>query len=119
MEFLILGPFEVRAGGDTVSLPGAKPRALLAALVVHANASVSADRLAVAIWGEDAPATALKTVQVYVSRLRRALGDAGVLETTPSGYRLRVPTEGVDARRFEQQVAAARAALAAGRTSRA
>src|SRR4051812_10497104 len=114
MEFRILGPFEVRADGHPVALPGAKPRALLASLVVCANESVSADRLALALWGEHAPLTAIKTVQVYVARLRRALGDADVLETTPGGYRLRVATHRVDARRFEEQVLAARAALAAG-----
>src|SRR3954452_15502441 len=119
MEFRILGPFEVRADGHPVALPGAKPRALLAALVVHANESVSVDQLALAVWGEDAPATGSKTVQVYVSRLRKALRDAGRLETTPGGYRLRVPAHGVDAHRFEAQVATARAALAAGRADRA
>src|SRR3954453_18664866 len=97
MEFRILGPLEVRADGHSVALPAAKPSALLAALIVHANESVSTDRLALGLWGEDAPATALKTVQVYVSRLRRALGYAGMLETTPGGYRLRVRTEDVDA----------------------
>src|SRR3954447_13059071 len=119
MEFRILGPFEVRADGHPVALPGAKPRALLAALVVHANESVRVDRLALAVWGEDAPATGSKTVQVYVSRLRKARRDAGRLETTPGGYRLRVPAHGVDAHRFETQVATARAALAAGRADRA
>src|SRR3954454_17082817 len=107
MEFRFLGPLEVRADGHPVALPAAKPSALLAALSVHANECVSTDRLALALWGEDAPATALKTVQVYVSRLRRALGLDGMLETTSGGYRLRVPTDDVDAGRFEHQVAAA------------
>ena len=60
----------------TVALGGTKPRALLAVLLLHANEPVSAERLAVALWGEDAPAGAVKTVQVHVSRLRKALGDA-------------------------------------------
>ena len=75
MEFGILGPLEVRADGRAVALGGAKPRALLAVLPLHANEPVSAERLAVALWGEDAPPSAVKTVQVYVSRLRKALGD--------------------------------------------
>ena len=49
---------------------------LLAVLLLNANESVSAERLALALWGEDAPASAVKTVQVHVSRLRKALGDA-------------------------------------------
>jgi DNA-binding SARP family transcriptional activator len=74
MEFGILGPLEVRADGRAVALGGAKPRALLAMLLTHANQSVSAERVALALWGEDAPAGAIKTVQVHVSRLRKALG---------------------------------------------
>ena len=76
---------------------------------------MSAERLALALWGERAPPEAVKTVQVHVSRLRKALGDAGVLETTPSGYRLSVDSADVDLHRFESQVAAGREALAAGR----
>ena len=85
MEFRILGPLEVLAGGRAVALPGAKPRAVLAVLLLHANRPVSAERLALALWGEDAPATATKTVQVHVSRLRRALDDTDALVTTPAG----------------------------------
>lgn len=75
MEFAILGPLEVRADGGVVALGGAKPRALLAVLLLHAGEPASAERLAVALWGDDAPVGSLKSVQVYVSRLRKALGD--------------------------------------------
>ena len=115
MQFGILGPLEVRANGRVVALGGAKPRALLAVLALHANQSVSAERLAVALWGEDAPPRAAKTVQVYVARLRKALDDPGVLVTTPAGYCLRVGPGELDAERFERQVADGRRALAAGR----
>ena len=76
---------------------------------------MSAERLAVALWGEDAPPSAVKTVQVYVARLRKALDDPDVLVTTPAGYRLRVRPGELDAERFERQVADGREALAAGR----
>src|SRR3954453_329057 len=115
MEFRILGPLEVRADGRALPLGGAKPRAVLAVLVLHANQPVSAERLAVALWGEDAPPSAVKTVQVYLARLRKALGDPGALVTTPGGYCLRVAPGQLDAERFERQVAAGRDALAAGR----
>ncbi len=82
---------------------------------MHANQPVSAERLAVALWGEDAPPSAAKTVQVYVARLRKALDDPGVLVTTPAGYCLRVGPGELDAERFERQVADGRRALAAGR----
>src|SRR5829696_8080191 len=115
MQFGILGPLEVRADGRMVPLGGAKPRAVLAVLALHANQPVSAERLAVALWGEDAPPSAAKTVQVYVARLRKALDDPGVLVTTPAGYCLRVGPGELDAERFERQVADGRRALAAGR----
>jgi predicted ATPase/DNA-binding SARP family transcriptional activator len=119
LEFGILGPLEVRADGHTVALGGARPRAVFAVLAVHANQPVSAERLAVALWGEDAPPSAVKTVQVYVARLRKALEDPAALVTTPAGYRLRVLPGQLDAERFERQVADGRQALAAGRAEQA
>src|SRR3954453_9699476 len=104
MEFRILGPLEVRRDSGAVALRGSKPKALLAVLLLHANKSVSAERLALALWGEDAPAGAMKTVQVHVSRLRKALGDAEVVTTTPTGYRVAVGTADLDVERFERQI---------------
>src|SRR3954447_8444261 len=106
MEFGILGPLEARADGRPVALGGARPRAVFAALALHANQPVSAERLALALWGEDAPASAVKTVQVYVARLRKALGDPDVLVTTPAGYCLRVRPGELDAEHFERRGAA-------------
>jgi predicted ATPase/DNA-binding SARP family transcriptional activator len=114
MEFSILGPLEVRAGDRAVVLGGTKPRALLAVLLLHANQAVSAERLALALWGEDAPGGAVKTVQVHLSRLRRALGDPDVVTTTGAGYRLRVQPGELDAQRFNQLVGEGRDALAVG-----
>jgi predicted ATPase/DNA-binding SARP family transcriptional activator len=119
MEFGILGPLEVRVRGRAPALGGAKPRALLAVLLLNANQAVSAERLALALWGEDAPAGAVSTIQVHVSRLRKALGDPGVLTTTAAGYRLRVDDGELDADRFEQLFAEGRRALAAGDAERA
>jgi DNA-binding SARP family transcriptional activator len=119
MEFGILGPLEVRADGRTVPLGGAKPRAVLAVLALHANRPVSAERLAVALWGEDAPPSAVKTIQVYVARLRKALDDPEALASSPAGYCLRVRPDELDAERFERQVADGRQALAAGRSDHA
>src|SRR5215210_112024 len=119
MQFGILGPLEVRADGRTVALGGAKPRAVFAVLALHANQPVSTERLAVGLWGEDAPPSAVKTVQVYVARLRKALGDPGLLVTTSGGYCLRVERGGLDAERFDDRVAAGRDALAAGRSDEA
>ena len=89
MQFLILGPLEVRNGEQTVRLGAAKQRALLGVLLLHANEAVSTFRLVDELWGERPPATAEKLVQGYVHALRKQLGP-GVLETRAPGYRLTV-----------------------------
>ena len=100
MDFRILGPVEVRAGDEPVALGSAKQRAVLAMLVLHHGEIVSSDRLMADLWGEQPPATARKALQVYVSGLRKALGD-GLLETHGHGYRLGVEADRVDLGRFE------------------
>jgi DNA-binding SARP family transcriptional activator len=115
VEFRILGPLEVRAAGRAVAVPGAKPRAVLAVLLLNANRSVSAEQLALALWGEEAPAGAGNTIQVHVSRLRKALGAGDHLMTTTTGYRLEVGPDELDVERFERGLAAGREELAAGR----
>ena len=56
MEFRLLGPVEALRDGRPIALGGAKPRALLALLLLHANEVVSRDRLIDALWGERPPA---------------------------------------------------------------
>ncbi len=73
MEFRILGPVEVWDKGRRRPLGGAKQRALLATLLLHANEVVSADRLIDDLWGEDSPENAATALRVNVSRLRKAL----------------------------------------------
>jgi YVTN family beta-propeller protein len=107
MEFRVLGPLEVVEDGHTFSLGGRKQRALLAALLLQANEVVSSDRLIDELWGESPPATASKAVQVYVSGLRKELGD-GFLLTRPPGYVLNVAPADLDLARFERLVAEAR-----------
>ena len=115
MNFRILGPLEVYGGNGAVALGGSKPRTVMAVLLLHANEPVSADRLAEALWGEEAAVGAVRTVQVHVSRLRKALGDPEILTTTPAGYCLRVEAGELDAERFATLVEEGRRALAAGR----
>src|SRR3954451_20065191 len=119
MDFQILGPLEARSEDGPVGLGGLKPRAILAVLLLHPNEPVSAERLAVALWGEDAPAGAVKTVQVHVSRLRKALGDPEAVTTTPAGYRLRVRPGELDAERFLRRLAEGQRALDVGDAERA
>jgi predicted ATPase len=119
MDFQILGPLEVRSERGVVGLEGLKPRAVLAVLLLHPNEPVSTERLAVALWGQDAPPGAVKTVQVHVSRLRKALGDPEAVTTTPAGYRLRVRPGELDAECFAHGVAEGRRALEVGDAERA
>jgi DNA-binding SARP family transcriptional activator/ATP/maltotriose-dependent transcriptional regulator MalT len=116
MALGILGPLEVRLeDGEPAALGGHRQRALLAILILHANEVVSTDRLIDQLWGEHPPATAVHTVRVFVSRLRRALGPAGArLVTRPPGYVIEVGVDEVDADRSERLFASARAALADG-----
>jgi len=113
MEFRLLGPLEVVDDGHPLELGPPKQRALLATLLLHRRELVSAHRLIDELWGERAPSAAAKNVQVYVSRLRKTLGD-GVLATRGSGYMLDVPPDAVDADRFERLAANGQELLLAG-----
>ena len=115
VAFRALGPLEVVVAGRVSRLGSAKLRLTLAALLVNANAVVSADRLVGILWGDEPPATATSRVQSLVYRLRRLLtsepGGArpdDVLVTRPPGYLLRVEPGQYDVARFEQLLAEAR-----------
>jgi DNA-binding SARP family transcriptional activator len=69
VEFRILGPLEVVEHDQSVVLGGPKQRALLAVLLLHRGEVLSTDRLIDEVWGEHPPATAVKTLQGYVSRV--------------------------------------------------
>ena len=109
MEFRVLGPLEAVAEGRVVALEAAKPRSLLAILLLHANEPVGSDRLVEDLWAGRPPATAAKVLQTYVSQLRKALGN-DVIVTRPAGYELRVEPGGLDLHRFERLVTGARGA---------
>jgi len=113
MDFRILGPLEVYGVSGRVALDAAKQRVLLATLLLHPNEAVSADVLAEALWGERQPAGATNTLQVYVSRLRKAIGGERLV-TRPPGYVLFVAPAELDLHRFERLAAEGRQALADG-----
>jgi YVTN family beta-propeller protein len=103
MEFRVLGELEVLAGDRPLELGGAKQRSVLSMLVLQAGNVVSIDTLIDGLWGERPPATATKSLQVYVSRLRKALGENAIV-TRPPGYLLDATPEQVDVGRFERLV---------------
>jgi DNA-binding SARP family transcriptional activator/tetratricopeptide (TPR) repeat protein len=106
MDFCILGPLEVHDGNHRLRLGGARQRALLGLLLLHANEVVSSDRLVDQLWGD---ADGSKALQVAVSRLRKVIGP-DVLVTRPPGYELRVEPGELDLHRFQELVAEGRAA---------
>jgi DNA-binding SARP family transcriptional activator/tetratricopeptide (TPR) repeat protein len=117
LEFLILGPLEAYDGGRKLALGGARQRALLAMLLLHANEVVSSDRLVDELWGAAGSGDASKSLSVAVARLRKALAQTrssgereGMLVTRPPGYELRLAPDQLDLHRFERLVADAHAA---------
>src|SRR3954452_17586721 len=110
MQIQVLGPLGIQVAGRPLELGGVKQRAVLAMLALQLNGVVSTDVLVEGLWGEKAPASAINTVQVYVSRLRKALqvatglnpANMASLQRRGSGYRLELDPEQVDLYRFER-----------------
>lgn len=131
MDVRLLGPLEVRIGGAPVALGGPRGRSLLALLAMSVGTPVPAARLIDVIWDGEPPASAANTIQVYVSRLRRAMsaahpqpattsaGGSAPLRAASGGYLLDLPTDAVDLVRFERLAAAGQALLAAGNPAEA
>jgi DNA-binding SARP family transcriptional activator len=107
MEYSVLGPLEVRSDGETIPIGSAKQRAVLAVLALEAGRVVPVERLIDELWGDSPPATATTALQVYVSKLRKTLGDRAI-ETRSPGYLLRCAPDELDLRRFERLTAEAR-----------
>ncbi|HSC90965.1 MAG TPA: AfsR/SARP family transcriptional regulator [Gaiellaceae bacterium] len=118
VEFRLLGPLEALDGDRRLPLGGGQQRALLALLLLEANRVVPAERLVDELWPEGPPQTAATAVQVYVSRLRKALGPAAIA-TRGRGYVVEVEDGRLDLQRFEALAAAGRRALAEGDAERA
>ena len=112
MRFAALGPLEVYSGDEHLDLGPYKQRVLLAALLCRANTVVPVDQLLDVIWGGDQPRTARKNLQVYVSALRKILGER--ISHLAYGYRLRAGPEELDLLKFDKLAAAGRAAFRTG-----
>jgi DNA-binding SARP family transcriptional activator len=116
MRLGLLGTLEViDDDGTPVDIRGAQARIVLGVLLSSVGRVVPADTLIDAVWGEDPPLSALGSLQSYVSRLRRALGEGEVaLHFEPPGYRLDAPVDCVDFRRFEARADEGHEALLQG-----
>lgn len=112
MRVSLLGPLRLEETAGAIG-GAAKERALIAALALSPGRAVPTDSLITALWGEDPPPGARKTLQTYVWNLRQSLGP-DVIATEPPGYRLCVEADEIDVGRFRALVRAGEAALKAG-----
>lgn len=109
IRFEILGDMRVMVDDTVAELGGLRQRSVLALLLLSRGSVLTNDGIVDALWGDEPPPTASKTVQVYVSRLRSLLGrHAGRLVSDPTGYRLLVEDDELDAIRFEHSLTRAR-----------
>ena len=98
----LLGGVEARSSdGATLDVGPAKCQVVLATLALSVGSPVPVPRLVEAVWGQDPPRTAERTLQSYLARLRGALG-ADTIDRTPGAYRLTLPADAVDVSRFER-----------------
>ncbi len=125
MQVRLLGPVDVMVDGAPRPVHGLRRKALLAALALHCGEVVSTGRLVDVVWGQNAPSTAVNTLQSHVSYLRHLLASKAAIRAQPPGYLLDLGEDGTDVQLAErllrqgqqaaepaQRVAHLRAALA-------
>jgi DNA-binding SARP family transcriptional activator len=91
--FGLLGPLLVTGDrdGTPISIPQAKQRIIMAALLLKANRTVLRPQLTEALWEGTPPPNAMAATRTYVARLRQALGNLGSrLITRPAGYMIEI-----------------------------
>src|SRR5438270_7854505 len=117
VEFRILGPLEVADQGRPVALPGSRERIVLVLLLLSANRVVPAERLLEDLWSGGIQKGGVGALRVFISRLRKALREAGggaIVLTKPPGYLLQIERDALDAARFEDLLTQGRQHAARG-----
>jgi len=118
LDYQLLGLMELWVGGEQRKASQAKPRGVLALLLLNLNRPVSTDQLIELLWPDKPPGRPQTAIQGYVSGLRKLLGQ-GTIETTAAGYVLHAEAEQLDVNRFERLLREGREALAVGHTEEA
>ncbi|MFB7613982.1 BTAD domain-containing putative transcriptional regulator [Kitasatospora sp. NPDC056181] len=111
-DFRVLGSLRARRDGRELDLGRPQQRAVLAALLLAPGQLVPTERLVEGLWGEDDarwPKDPAGQIGTHAHRLRRALGEPGLLVAAAGGYRLGVERGTVDLFRYEDGVAQASA----------
>ncbi|MFQ5426132.1 MAG: BTAD domain-containing putative transcriptional regulator, partial [Gaiellales bacterium] len=98
MRVELLGRLRVSDGGVPIEVTQARRRALLAVLALADGGWLTVDRVVDALWGDDVPASAVQSVRVWVSELRKLLGSEAI-ETEGASYRLTIGSDVGEARR--------------------
>ncbi|OEJ20978.1 hypothetical protein AS594_40035 [Streptomyces agglomeratus] len=119
IELGVLGELTVRVDRLEVGLKAPMVRRLLAVLLTRAGHPVPVSTLIDALWQGERPQNSHKTLQVYILRLRQALGDAMRIRRHAGGYAVVVGPGELDAQRFEDLVAQGRHARHAGEPEQA
>jgi DNA-binding SARP family transcriptional activator/tetratricopeptide (TPR) repeat protein len=112
----LLGPLHIQHGAVTISVPAAKQRIVLGALLTQANRVVSFDELAEAVWDGAVPAASRVTLRSYVMRLRQVVGpEVGArIRTRDPGYCIDVGDDELDLTCFSALCESGGAAVRAG-----
>jgi predicted ATPase/DNA-binding SARP family transcriptional activator len=119
MQVGVLGPLEVRNGAGAIEISGARLRLLLTVLALDAPRAVPAGALVDALWNDEPPTDQANALQSLVSRLRKALGNAELVQQSAAGYRLAVDETDIDLHRFDALVREAKDVRRSGNPQRA
>ncbi|MDF0531642.1 BTAD domain-containing putative transcriptional regulator [Tsukamurella sp. 8F] len=126
LDIRVLGQVSMSVGGAPNEVSGVKPRSVLAILVLNRNRAVTVDSLSEQVWDGNPPASAVASLQVFVSGLRKALrgpdggsGFDGRLVTAGRTYRLDLDPEQSDIGRFDASRRRGAELAAAGRYEQA
>ena len=104
MRIRLLGEVSAETDrGEPLDIGPAKCQAVLAALALSAGTAVPVWRLVDVVWGDDPPRTADRTLQSYLTRLRKSLGPGSIMRSG-AAYRLAVPADSVDVLRFQRRL---------------
>jgi DNA-binding SARP family transcriptional activator/tetratricopeptide (TPR) repeat protein len=121
MEVRLLGPVGICHAGGEVTLARAQQRCVLALVAMNAGQSVPVSTLVDRVWGDNPPPSAVHSLHAHVSRLRKALAQAGSaggdgaarVTRAGDGYRLEIDGGQVDLHRARRLAVEARAASTA------
>ncbi|SEL43553.1 AfsR/SARP family transcriptional regulator [Nonomuraea pusilla] len=127
VSFGLLGPIRVWRNGEELEVGSPRQRGMLALLLLNEGRQVTLDEIVSALWGREAPPSAVGNARTYVSRLRRVLTDGGAaglgaeaeIRSAGRGYQLVVHPGAVDVTVFRQTTAAAREARERGEITEA